>query len=344
MANPSTRQYLHAIPSCYAISCEDITDPAIVIADFGEAYPMSEPRTTLNTPTLLRPPEALLQHGAIGMPADIWTLACTLVEILGSNTLFVSWNNNLDGIICDMVCALGKPPEGLWNAWEGRHEYFTPDGSCLRKAEVRTLKRRIERLMGGKTGDRMAQEEREALEKMLRGLLAFDPTQRSTIHDVLSSDWMQKYGQPAIEALTNNDKNNSLDQTTRAETAIVDTTPEGSSRTTSLRSDTSSSGDNDHDSDTHTSVAEEETPLDGSSAVNKDTEPDCTPPSDGSSSTADAATEPAPTTVADAPASTTLTPANLPLPATPDSQPHNDPTHTTGKEPDEHPQAAAKTE
>ncbi|KAL8813017.1 MAG: hypothetical protein Q9223_007152 [Gallowayella weberi] len=226
--------------------------------------------------------------------------------------------------------------------------------------------------MARKTGEGMAQEERETLEKMLRGMLAFDPTQRSTIHDVLSSDWMQKYGQPAIEALNNN--NNSLDKTARAETAIVNTTPEVSSRTPSLSSDTSSSGDNDHESDTHTSFAEEEIPLvgssvvnkdtepacphsiNGSSAVNKDTEPACTPLLNGSSAV-NKDTEPARTPALNGssavdkntelthtPATTiTLTPVNLPLPATPAPQPHHDPTHTTTEDMEEPPQAAAKS-
>ncbi|KAL8813018.1 MAG: hypothetical protein Q9223_007153 [Gallowayella weberi] len=104
----------HAIPyPRIALACEEVTDPTIVIADFGEAYPISEPRTTLNTPLLLCPPEALLHHGTLGMPADIWTLACTLVEILGHGTLFESFRRDPDQIMSQMVCALGKPPEGL---------------------------------------------------------------------------------------------------------------------------------------------------------------------------------------------------------------------------------------
>lgn len=184
-------------------ACEDVNDTNLMIADFGEAYVANEKSPhTLNTPVLFCPPEMLLKTGTIGMPADIWALACTIFEILGTSTLFESFLPNPDQVIAEMVDALGTPSETAWKAWENRQEFFHEDGSQLPSPRgcpqnSRPLNMRISQ-MRREEDDNFTKAEQDALFQLLRGMLTYDPQERFTIADVVGSEWMEKFGKPAI--------------------------------------------------------------------------------------------------------------------------------------------------
>ncbi|KAL8964063.1 MAG: hypothetical protein Q9183_004733 [Haloplaca sp. 2 TL-2023] len=193
------------------VRAENVTESDTIITDFGEAYLAdSEPRENLNTPLDLQPPEGLLKIGTIGMPADIWTLALTLVDSMGNGTLLEVFRGDRDDIMAEIVSALGKPPEKWWKAWDKRHEFFNEDGTWLDEETIdangrdqdgvwRSLKHRVSRNTI-RDGVPLADDEIDALVAMLQGMLKYDPEERSTIEDVMRSEWMKKYGFPAIEA------------------------------------------------------------------------------------------------------------------------------------------------
>ncbi|KAL8930419.1 MAG: hypothetical protein Q9208_000603 [Pyrenodesmia sp. 3 TL-2023] len=194
------------VPLWTGQACEDVTDANLKIADFGEAYVASEKSPqTLNTPILFCPPEMLLKTGTIGMPADIWALACTIFEILGTSTLFESFLPNPDQVIAEMIDALGPPSETAWNAWGNRQDFFREDGSWIlsprgHPRSSRPLDMRISQMR--REEDRnFTRAEQDALLELLRGMLTYDPQARFTIADVVRSEWMEKYGKPAIQDL-----------------------------------------------------------------------------------------------------------------------------------------------
>lgn len=47
-----------------------------------------------------------------------------------------------------------------------------------------------------------SKEEMNCLEKLLRGTMAYEPTKRMTAKDAIASEWMQKYGLPALKQIT----------------------------------------------------------------------------------------------------------------------------------------------
>ncbi|KAL9022402.1 MAG: hypothetical protein Q9185_000443 [Variospora sp. 1 TL-2023] len=181
--------------------CEHVTNTELMIADFGEAYIASEKTPqTLNTPVILCPPEALLKIGTIGMPADIWALACAIFEILGDRVLFECWPDP-DATLTEIVSAIGQPSETLWKAWQNRHEHFNEDGSWKpskrgRARMSRPLDVRIAQMRRGDQG--FTEAEQDALLQLLKGMLTWDPEERFTIADVVQSEWMEKFGKPAI--------------------------------------------------------------------------------------------------------------------------------------------------
>lgn len=108
---------------------EDITESEVIITDFGEAYVVgTKSRETLNTHEHLCPPEMLLPTGSMGIPADIWALAYTLFEIMGTSVLFETCSLDNDEVIAEIISCLGKPPDSIWKVWENRGDFFTDDG------------------------------------------------------------------------------------------------------------------------------------------------------------------------------------------------------------------------
>ncbi|KAI4234761.1 MAG: hypothetical protein LQ352_008152 [Teloschistes flavicans] len=194
-------------------ACEEVAESDIIITDFGEAYEVgTESRDTLNTPQHLCPPEMLLRTGAIGMPADIWTLACTLVEIMGDGVLFETFFCDNDEVIAEIISCLGIPPEPVWKAWEKRGEFFTEDGEWAlneqREENLDGVFRLLEERIATSTkrdGVSLDDEERDAFVRMLRGMLAYEPQHRWKIEDVVRCEWMAKYGMPAITVLSESD-------------------------------------------------------------------------------------------------------------------------------------------
>ncbi|KAL8994254.1 MAG: hypothetical protein Q9169_005723 [Polycauliona sp. 2 TL-2023] len=211
----------HAIPAApCGQPCENTTNADLLIADFGEAYLSSGPQPQyLNTPYEYCPPEALLNLSGPTTPppngkaTDIWALACTLVEILGTNPLFEGTYTDADDVLAKHISALGKPPAVFWQKWEKRGDFFDEEGNWDVKPPRRNvsasilLAERIARRMKA-YGENLTNDEKGAIEGMLRGMLTYSPEERWTIEQVLECDWMKRYGKPAITALdARTDKN-----------------------------------------------------------------------------------------------------------------------------------------
>jgi serine/threonine protein kinase len=103
---------------------ENVVDARIKISDFGEAFFDKEERQTLHTPILLLPPE-LFFHKRLGPTIDVWTLGCTLYEILGERHLFEGFMPDQDHVIAEMISTLGMLPRQWWNKWQKKYDFFS---------------------------------------------------------------------------------------------------------------------------------------------------------------------------------------------------------------------------
>lgn len=196
------------VPS-YSIFPADIVIPAdqikysqIKISDFGEAFfPNSQPKT-LHTPMLLLPPENFFQE-KLGPPADVWTLACTLYEILGERPLFEAFIPNKDDTIAEMISTLGILPSRWWKQWEKRPKYFLEDGSWNPEFEgimspiTRPLNERLWGMGRGRIPDQceFSFDEMRSLEKLLEAMLRYEPSERITASEAMRSGYMTRWGQ-----------------------------------------------------------------------------------------------------------------------------------------------------
>lgn len=203
-----------------------LADCAISLADFGEAYRVTPPGSMSSsrgqeqqqqqqappecrTPQRLRPPEARFAPSELGPASDVWTLACAVFEIAGANPLFFgSFFPTEDSVTADWVDALGKLPDEWWARWGAWAESFSEDGDRLdhsnddvRGSIEHRFERRSQELRREEGLDEWAAEETAALLGMLKTMLTYKPAERLSIEEVLETEWMVKWGTPALEEM-----------------------------------------------------------------------------------------------------------------------------------------------
>ncbi|KAK7710315.1 hypothetical protein SLS64_005900 [Diaporthe eres] len=195
-----------------------LAESAILLTDFGESYMPSAPgpqRTYCHAPLRVTPPEAHFATGELGFPADIWALACVIWEVVGgSGSLFGSgFFPSNDTLRQDWVHVLGRLPDEWWDAWDGefRRDLFTEDGavrddrpnyfiSCGAGLEGR-FELLVQEPRREEEMQEFLDEEKAALLEMLRGMLAYKPADRMDAQDVLCTEWMLRWGLPALAEL-----------------------------------------------------------------------------------------------------------------------------------------------
>ncbi|GAD91861.1 protein kinase domain protein [Paecilomyces variotii No. 5] len=182
-----------------------LSEAKIFITDFGESFlPSITQRYYSNTPSILAPPEAyFLPHEPLSFPADIWTLACTLWDILGQRSLFEGFNPSKDWMVKEHVDTLGKLPCEWWQKWGARERWFTEEATRISVGAGRSL---VERFIDSMQEQRreiamenIGEVEKDALLQMIRDMLAFRPTERLTAAEVMESEWMVRWGLPVLD-------------------------------------------------------------------------------------------------------------------------------------------------
>jgi serine/threonine-protein kinase SRPK3 len=187
-------------------SSEEIVDARVIISDFGEAFFQDEERKELHTPILLLPPEIFFREH-LGPAIDVWTLGCSLYEILGERPLFEGFMPDQDHVIAEMVSTLGHLPKRWWDRWQQRTDFFLEDGSWKTDTHrshapySRSLAERL-RIMGRGEDPATCEfspEEMACLEKLLKAMLTYEPSERITASAAVASEWMERWGRRAID-------------------------------------------------------------------------------------------------------------------------------------------------
>lgn len=206
-APPGRETPLHTVvPIWLGIDCEDITieDALVQFCDFGEAFqPEHESRTVSHVPFLLRPPEVNFDDHCLSFPADIWTLACTVYEILGERTLFDGFMPDEDDVLAENVSAVGELPPQWNNAWKARQDFFTSDGRWKEDTKRRhdPRSRPSTERVNNMGRDGFSSAERSDLLEMLSRMLIFRPEERINAEELIQVKWMQDWGLPSVAKL-----------------------------------------------------------------------------------------------------------------------------------------------
>jgi serine/threonine protein kinase len=156
-------------------------DGSVVIADFGSAYEASNlERTWAATRFVSTAPEKLLGQRP-DLPGDIWSLGCTIVEVLTGKDIWYPRepevaNNKQEGdkmfvqrMVSKIKFALGMQPEKVFEFPEDR--------------------RLLLELIGELWPVEATCEERAWLEELLKGIFKYEPSERVTVRAMETTKW-----------------------------------------------------------------------------------------------------------------------------------------------------------
>ncbi|KAJ5015593.1 Dual specificity tyrosine-phosphorylation-regulated kinase 2 [Colletotrichum sp. SAR 10_99] len=201
-----------------------LSDAKLKIGDFGESWrPDQQNRHELNIPEKFRAPEAMVAEKLdmpIGFPADVWALACIVVELYARIDLLETYVPGYDEAWGEMVHLLGGPPKGWRDIWKAaadsanNDDDSSPENQIPRHRDPTSLSERIlqlidkdraEKLDGiwedGDENERVPPGELQDLLSMLEQIFCWLPEDRLKAEDLMNGDWMKKWGLPAIAAM-----------------------------------------------------------------------------------------------------------------------------------------------
>ncbi len=182
---------------------QDALEKQIMIIDFGEASFSTEERKKLHTLMPLRAPESFFGE-EIGLPVDIWALACTIYDIFGKRSPFDTFMPDRDSVVLEMVSTLGMLPDRWWGKWENRSRYFlsdhTPNTDIIMNytEEAKPLAVRIEQTRFGRgeqskeTLEKLNTQDLAGLRKLLASMLRYEPSERATAEECVKLEWVQQ--------------------------------------------------------------------------------------------------------------------------------------------------------
>ena len=186
-----------------------LSDARILLSDFGEAFsPAREKRFSSHTPLSLRPPETRFEPTKpLTFSSEIWTLACTIWDILAQKSLFEGFLTNEDDMACPQIGVLGPLPPEWQRKWDAHRDQLQKSGQPIDQSqslnqpwEVRfetcVQRPRIEEKMTA-----LEASERDALSSLLRSMLSFRPEDRPSAQQNLESEWMVKWALPEYEKI-----------------------------------------------------------------------------------------------------------------------------------------------
>ncbi|KAG6262497.1 hypothetical protein E4U48_007161 [Claviceps purpurea] len=182
-------------------------DAKLMLSDFGVAFsPDDKSRFASHIPLVLHPPEALFEpETPLTLASDIWSLGCVIFELLSHRTLLDGYFlAPQDYIIAQQVDLQGLMPPLWWSRWEERPKWYSEDGRPLSQAcDVwsweRTFEEWVQNARRHWKMETLAEDEVEALIKLLRCMLAWKPSSRPDTLKVLESEWMTRWALPAYQ-------------------------------------------------------------------------------------------------------------------------------------------------
>ncbi|RDL38376.1 Kinase-like protein [Venustampulla echinocandica] len=118
----------------YLVESANLLDPRflaedILLVDFGQSFVVDNPPQAedIGIPFSYCAPEVIFDS-KVSKCSEIWALGCVIFELRAGQQLFPSWSGGQDEILRQMVQTLGILPDGWWNAWEKRTNFFNDDG------------------------------------------------------------------------------------------------------------------------------------------------------------------------------------------------------------------------
>ncbi|KAL2793694.1 kinase-like domain-containing protein [Aspergillus keveii] len=170
---------LARLPSkAYDLSVEDLykefgnPETVAVTRVDGKPLPPNVPSKAPDTP--------------LSYPADIWSLATAIWDIMGMKVIFTNAYADEEEVVANWVDVLGPFPPDWWARWEGRGRWEPLEeafDTCLQSPRRRW-------------GGEISKEEQVAFLRMIRQMLVYRPEERLSAKQVMESEWKVKWAYP----------------------------------------------------------------------------------------------------------------------------------------------------
>ncbi|KZT03694.1 kinase-like protein [Laetiporus sulphureus 93-53] len=165
-----------------------------VIMDLGNAIAVDEQTRPSCTPAAVSAPELMFERVVRSVDpfptraSDIWSLACTMYEVVFGLPLFhLAFPN--DGLLGAMATLCGEVPLGWQSYWESQ-EWLRNMDISPEAADAKWARRlaHFTKVAGGKH----TQAEVEEFFTLLRSMLKIEPERRVSAEDVLQHPWFAR--------------------------------------------------------------------------------------------------------------------------------------------------------
>nr|XP_023693537.1 dual specificity tyrosine-phosphorylation-regulated kinase 4 [Paramormyrops kingsleyae] len=157
----------------------------IKVVDFGSSCYEHQRMYTYIQSRFYRSPEVILGH-AYGLPIDMWSLGCILVELYTGSPLFPG-ESEVEQLACIME-VMGIPPSDFLQTAPRRKLFFDSKGNPRNITNSKGRKRRP----GSKDLAGVLKTNDAQLLDFLRRCLMWDPTKRMTPDEAMRHDWIQE--------------------------------------------------------------------------------------------------------------------------------------------------------
>ncbi|KAH7152712.1 serine threonine protein kinase, CMGC group [Dactylonectria macrodidyma] len=163
---------------------------APVLCDFGSAVAGDTEHTEDVQPDIYRAPEVILE-APWSYEVDIWNTGCVIWDLFEGYHLFTGRDPEHQTYrsrahLAEMIAMLGQPPQELLHSGKSSHKFFTDKGGLhanILLPDSTSLDQRETSLEG---------ESQERFLAMMRKMLQWDPSKRSSAKALADDVWIMK--------------------------------------------------------------------------------------------------------------------------------------------------------
>ncbi|PGH34369.1 CMGC/SRPK protein kinase [[Emmonsia] crescens] len=168
---------------------------APVLCDFGSAILGNQHHAEFIQPNIYRAPEVIL-----GVPwtysVDIWNVGCMIWDIYEGGSLFTGQDPEFQKYrsrahIAEMINLLGPPPTSLVAQGELRDKFFSCEGRSSDFRNKNLLKDHVP--LEERETTLKGEEERAAFLRLMRKMLQWEPSKRSSAKELAEDEWIHKH-------------------------------------------------------------------------------------------------------------------------------------------------------